>query len=167
MSTRSDLPASKSASRSVELTILMPCLNEAETVATCVNKARGFLNRTGIEGEIVVADNGSSDGSPELARKAGARVVHIAKRGYGNALIGGIDAAHGRFVIMADADDSYDFSQLDAFVAALRASDAGSLRYCQLIHRATKIQSWLTQPTHASFSKPIKRSTDPPIPHRC
>jgi glycosyltransferase involved in cell wall biosynthesis len=107
----------------VELTILMPCLNEAETVATCVHKARGFLERTGIEGEVLVADNGSSDGSPELAREAGARVVHIPDRGYGSALIGGIDAAQGRFVIMADADDSYDFSQLDAFVDGLRAGN--------------------------------------------
>jgi glycosyltransferase involved in cell wall biosynthesis len=67
--------------RSVELTILMPCLNEAETVATCVHKARGFLERTGIEGEVLVADNGSTDGSPALAREAGARVVHIAQKG--------------------------------------------------------------------------------------
>jgi hypothetical protein len=104
----------------MELTILMPCLNEAETVATCVRKARSFLTRTGIEGEVLVADNGSSDGSPQLARDAGARVVEISKKGYGNALIGGIDAATGRYVIMADADDSYDFSQLDAFVDGLR-----------------------------------------------
>jgi glycosyltransferase involved in cell wall biosynthesis len=107
----------------VELTILMPCLDEAETVATCVHKARSFLDRTGIDGEVVVADNGSTDGSPELAREAGARVLHIVDKGYGNALIGGIDAARGRFVIMADADDSYDFSQLDAFVDGLRAGD--------------------------------------------
>jgi hypothetical protein len=107
----------------MELTILMPCLNEAETVATCVRKARSFLTRTGIEGEVLVADNGSSDGSPQLARDAGARVVEISKKGYGNALIGGIDAATGRFVIMADADDSYDFSQLDAFVEGLRAGN--------------------------------------------
>lgn len=108
----------------MELTILMPCLNEAETVATCVLKARGFLERTGIEGEVLVADNGSTDGSPDLARQAGARVVAIPKKGYGNALIGGIDAACGRFVIMADADDSYDFSQLDAFVEGLRAGNS-------------------------------------------
>jgi glycosyltransferase involved in cell wall biosynthesis len=107
--------------RSVELTILMPCLNEAETVATCVHKARGFLERTGIEGEVLVADNGSTDGSPALAREAGARVVHIAEKGYGSALRGGMDAAAGRLLIMADADDSYDFSQLDAFVDGLRA----------------------------------------------
>ena len=123
MLTRSDLPAPTSARRSVELTILMPCLDEAATVATCIDKAQGFLSRTGIEGEILVADNGSSDGSRELARKAGARVVHIPQRGYGNALLGGIEAARGRFVIMADADGSYDLSQLDEFVAALRAGN--------------------------------------------
>jgi glycosyltransferase involved in cell wall biosynthesis len=109
--------------RALELTILMPCLNEAETVATCVYKARGFLKRRGIEGEVLVADNGSSDGSAELAREAGARVVQIAAKGYGSALLGGIGASHGRFVIMADADDSYDFSQLDAFIDGLRAGN--------------------------------------------
>src|ERR1700722_20374415 len=98
----------------------MPCLDEAETITACVHKARDFLHRTGIEGEVVVADNGSSDGSRDLAREAGARVVQIANKGYGNALIGGIDASHGRYVIMGDADDSYDFSRLDAFVARLR-----------------------------------------------
>jgi hypothetical protein len=108
----------------LELTILMPCLNEAETVATCIRKARGFLERSGLAGEVLVADNGSTDGSIELARRAGARVVRIAHRGYGNALLGGIRAAQGRFVIMADADDSYDFSQLDLFVERLRAGNS-------------------------------------------
>jgi glycosyltransferase involved in cell wall biosynthesis len=107
----------------LELTILMPCLNEVETIATCIHKARDFLDRTGIEGEVVVADNASTDGSPDLARAAGARVVCIADKGYGNALIGGICAAQGRFVIMADADNSYDFSQLGAFVESLRAGN--------------------------------------------
>lgn len=104
----------------VELTILMPCLDEAETLATCIGKARNFLDRTGISGEIVIADNGSTDGSPEIAENLGARVVHIAQRGYGAALAGGIQAARGRYIIMGDADDSYDFSRLDAFVAQLR-----------------------------------------------
>jgi len=107
----------------LELTVLMPCLNEAETVATCVAKAAAFLERTGIQGEVLVADNGSSDGSAELARGAGARLVHVAQKGYGSALLGGLQAARGRYVIMADADDSYDFSQLDAFVASLRAGN--------------------------------------------
>jgi glycosyltransferase involved in cell wall biosynthesis len=119
----SDLMAPEQASRPLELTILLPCLNEAETVATCVRKARGFLERNWIDGEVLVADNGSSDGSPELAREAGARVVRIAQKGYGSALIGGMNAARGRFVIMGDADDSYDFSQLDAFVEGLRAGN--------------------------------------------
>jgi glycosyltransferase involved in cell wall biosynthesis len=101
----------------------MPCLNEAETVATCVRKARGFLERLTIDGEVLVADNGSTDGSQKLAVDAGARVVPVAQKGYGNALMGGINAACGRFVIMADADDSYDFSQLDAFVDGLRAGN--------------------------------------------
>jgi len=108
-------------SHELEVTILMPCLNEAETVATCVRKARGFLHRTGTVGEVLVADNGSTDGSPELAHEAGARVIQIAAKGYGSALIGGLQAAKGRFVIMGDADDSYDFSRLDAFVDSLRA----------------------------------------------
>jgi len=107
--------------RSCELTILMPCLNEAETLATCVTKARGFLERSGIDGEVLIADNGSTDGSPDIATTLGARVAHVEERGYGAALLGGIRAAHGRFVIMADADDSYDFSRLDGFVEKLRA----------------------------------------------
>jgi glycosyltransferase involved in cell wall biosynthesis len=107
----------------LELTILMPCLNEAETIASCVRKARAFLDRTGIAGEVLIADNGSTDGSVELARESGARVARITDKGYGNALLGGIRAAHGRFVIMGDADDSYDFSQLDLFVERLRADN--------------------------------------------
>jgi glycosyltransferase involved in cell wall biosynthesis len=104
----------------VELTILMPCLNEAETLAVCIQKARNFLERTGTNGEIVIADNGSTDGSQAIAEELGARVVPIPVRGYGAALIGGIRAARGRYVIMGDSDDSYDFSALDNFVAELR-----------------------------------------------
>ncbi len=105
----------------MELTVLMPCLNEAETVETCVAKAAGFLREHGIDGEVLVADNGSTDGSQRLAEQAGARVVPVAEKGYGNALMGGIVAARGRYVIMADADDSYDFTALMPFVDALRA----------------------------------------------
>ncbi|MEI9964056.1 MAG: glycosyltransferase family 2 protein [Caulobacteraceae bacterium] len=98
----------------------MPCLNEAETVAVCVAKAVGFLERTGVKGEVLVADNGSTDGSQALAEAAGARVVGVLDKGYGAALIGGIHAARGRYVIMGDADDSYDFERLDGLLEALR-----------------------------------------------
>ena len=108
-------------SADTELTILMPCLNEAETLAVCIRKAQDYLIRSGVAGEVVIADNGSTDGSQAIAEGLGARVVPVAQRGYGAALGAGIAAAHGRFVIMGDSDDSYDFSQLDAFVAALRA----------------------------------------------
>jgi glycosyltransferase involved in cell wall biosynthesis len=103
-----------------ELTILMPCLDEATTLASCIRKARAFLLRFGIDGEVVIADNGSTDGSQVIAEAADARVVSISERGYGSALRGGIRAARGRYVIMGDSDDSYDFSQLDAFVTKLR-----------------------------------------------
>lgn len=106
-----------------ELTILMPCLNEAETIERCIVKANGFLARAGIRGEVVVADNGSTDGSQALAEALGARVVPVSARGYGAALIGGIRAARGAYVIMGDSDDSYDFSALEGFVERLRAGD--------------------------------------------
>ncbi len=104
----------------LELTILMPCLNEAETLAACIGRAKEFLARTGIEGEVLVADNGSTDGSHEIALDSGARLVEAPRRGYGAALASGIAAARGRYVIMGDADLSYDFGRLDAFVEALR-----------------------------------------------
>ena len=104
----------------LELTVVMPCLNEADTLATCIDKARHALESQGIVGEIVVADNGSTDGSPQIAEAHGARVVPVAERGYGNALMGGIAAARGRFIIMGDADDSYDFGEIPKFVAELR-----------------------------------------------
>jgi hypothetical protein len=107
-------------SRDVELTILMPCLNEAETIAACIDKAHGFLARSGVAGEILIADNGSSDGSVEYALARGARVIAVTERGYGAALRAGIAAARGRYVIMGDADDSYDFSRLELFLTRLR-----------------------------------------------
>jgi hypothetical protein len=103
-----------------ELTILMPCLNEARTLPACIGKASAFLQAHGIEGEVLVADNGSTDGSQALAASLGARVIAVAERGYGSALRAGIAAARGRFVVMGDSDDSYDFSGLAAFVAELR-----------------------------------------------
>ncbi len=115
-------PASRppEAPPEIELTILMPCLNEAETLERCIVKARGYLLRSGVVGEVVIADNGSTDGSQMIAASHGARVVAVAERGYGSALIAGIRAARGRYVIMGDSDDSYDFSALDLFVARLR-----------------------------------------------
>jgi hypothetical protein len=104
----------------VELSVVLPCLNEAETLETCVRKARTSIAHLGIPGEVIVADNGSTDGSQDIARRSGARVVDIPVRGYGAALQGGIEAARGQFVIMADADDSYDLSGLEPFVAKLR-----------------------------------------------
>ena len=115
--TRSDIAP---AERSVELSIVMPCLNEAETLAICINKAQRFLHEHGIIGEIIVADNGSTDGSQEIARYCGGRVVPVEPPGYGSALMGGIAAARGKYVIMGDADDSYDFSRLMPFLIKLR-----------------------------------------------
>jgi glycosyltransferase involved in cell wall biosynthesis len=109
-----------SAALALELTILMPCLNEAETIEVCVRKAMGFLTRSGVAGEVLIADNGSTDGSQGLAEALGARVVPVPTKGYGAALIGGINAARGRFVIMGDADDSYDFENLEGMVETLR-----------------------------------------------
>jgi glycosyltransferase involved in cell wall biosynthesis len=108
------------AADALELTILMPCLNEAETLAACIQKAQRFLKGAGIAGEVLVADNGSTDGSRQIANAMGARVVPVARKGYGAALLGGISAARGRYIVMGDADDSYDFSSLDAFVERLR-----------------------------------------------
>jgi glycosyltransferase involved in cell wall biosynthesis len=103
-----------------EVSIVMPCLNEARTVGTCVAKALAYLELHQVEGEVIVADNGSTDGSQEIAASLGARVVPVASRGYGNALRAGIGAARGRFVIMGDSDDSYDFSNLQPFIDNLR-----------------------------------------------
>ena len=105
----------------MELTILMPCLNEAETIEVCVRKAKEFLEQSGVAGEVLIADNGSTDGSQELAVAAGARVVQVRDRGYGAALLGGIRAASGRYVVMGDADDSYDFSRLGPYLEKLRS----------------------------------------------
>jgi len=103
-----------------ELSVVMPCLDEARTLATCIRKAQASFERLGISGEVVIADNGSTDGSQAIAEELGARVVPVAQRGYGAALMGGIAAARGRWVIMGDADDSYDFSDLEPFVTRLR-----------------------------------------------
>lgn len=104
----------------LELSVVMPCLNEAETLGICVRKAQTAMREHGIRGEVIVADNGSEDASVEIAEGLGARVVHVRERGYGNALMGGIAAARGRFILMGDADDSYDFLELPRYVDRLR-----------------------------------------------
>lgn len=104
----------------IDLTIVMPCLNEAETLASCIEKARRGLTKAGVAGEILIADNGSTDGSVAIVEKLGARIVHVAEKGYGSALRGGIEAAHGKWILMGDADDSYDFSDIEGFIGKLR-----------------------------------------------
>ncbi|MFY9611129.1 MAG: glycosyltransferase family 2 protein [Blastocatellia bacterium] len=104
----------------VELSVVMPCLNEADTLETCIEKAQRAMRENNIVGEVIVADNGSTDGSRQIAQLGGARVVPVTARGYGNALMGGIAAARGRFIIMGDADDSYDFLEIPSFVEKLR-----------------------------------------------
>src|ERR1700726_694593 len=103
-----------------ELSIVMPCLNEAQTVGTCVQKALAYLEMYNVPGEVIVADNGSTDGSQAIAAGYGARVVAVAAKGYGNALRAGIEAARGRFVLMGDSDDSYGFLTLQPFLEMLR-----------------------------------------------
>lgn len=103
-----------------EVSVVLPCLDEAKTIAHCVRDARSCLRTMGVVHEVVVADNGSADGSPRFAADAGARVVHVTQRGYGSAILGGIAASRGRFIIIADADDSYDLSSVEPFVLRLR-----------------------------------------------
>jgi len=111
------------AADGLEVSVILPCLNEAETMQTCVTKAVTTMQRLGLRGEVVVVDNGSTDGSPEIATRAGARVVHERQRGYGSALMRGADEARAPFIIMADADDSYDLTDLERFVDGLRAGN--------------------------------------------
>lgn len=104
----------------VEISIVLPCLNEEKTLGTCIRKAEGFLARHNLRGEVVVADNGSTDRSVEIAQSLGARVVHIPEKGYGSALRGGFAAAQGKYILMADSDDSYDLEHLEPFLEKLR-----------------------------------------------
>src|SRR2546423_1884431 len=113
-------PIALSVPDGLELSVVMPCLNEAETLGTCIEKALRAMESQGIVGEVVIADNGSTDGSQEIARARGVRVVPVSERGYGAALMGGIGAARGRYVIMGDADDSYDFGEVPRILDKLR-----------------------------------------------
>ena len=112
--------SSKAEKHSIEVSVVMPCLNEAETLAICIRKAQRFIVDNAIAGEVIIADNGSTDGSQEIARRLNARVVNVSNKGYGSALRGGIAAARGKYIIMGDADDSYDFANLNPFIQKLR-----------------------------------------------
>jgi glycosyltransferase involved in cell wall biosynthesis len=138
----------------MELSIVMPCLNEADTIAACVGKALRSLAALGVEGEVIVADNGSTDGSPELAAAAGARVVPVSARGYGSALMGGIEAARGRFILMGDADDSYDFAAIEPFLAKLR--DGWELvQGCRLPGGGGRVLPGAMPPLHRWVGNPL------------
>src|SRR5262249_25578001 len=143
--------ASEPRASGIELSVVMPCLNEAETLESCIAKAQKAFREANVVGEIVVADNGSSDGSQELAARMGARVVPVAARGYGSALMGGIAAAAGKYVVMGDADDSYDFTHIPRFLERMRAG-------ADLVmgnRFAGGIQPHAMPPLHQYFGNPL------------
>ena len=137
--------------KKITLSILMPCLNEARTLGTCIAKAKRYLSRQNFAGEVVVADNGSTDGSQEIAESLGARVVPVCERGYGNALMAGIKSARGKYVIMGDSDDSYDFESLESFVEQL---EAGYDLVCGN-RFAGGIKAGAMPPLHRYFGNPL------------
>lgn len=139
---------------SVELTILLPCLNEAATLGACVRAARRGIAEAGVTAEIVVADNGSTDGSQEIAKSEGARVIPVAARGYGHALRAGIAGARGRWVLMGDADASYDFASAPRFVAALRAG-ADFVMGCRLPAGGGQIEPGAMPWKHRWIGNPV------------
>jgi glycosyltransferase involved in cell wall biosynthesis len=137
---------------SVELSVVMPCLNE-DTIAVCVRKALQGLAEAVVAGEVIVADNGSTDGSPEIARAHGARVVHAEAKGYGNALMAGIEAARGRYIVMGDADESYDFGDLPKFVEQLRQG-VGLVQGCRLPSGGGTVAPGAMPALHRWFGNP-------------
>jgi glycosyltransferase involved in cell wall biosynthesis len=159
-------PETQSRMASVpEVSVVIPCLNEADTLQACIEVAQRTMREHGIEGEVVVADNGSTDGSPEIARAAGARVVDVPRRGYGAALMGGIAAARGEYVIMGDADLSYDFAEIPNFVARLRQGD-DLVQGCRLPAGRGRIMPgampflhrWLGNPMFSALARILFRS---------
>ncbi|HZS57736.1 MAG TPA: glycosyltransferase family 2 protein [Gemmatimonadaceae bacterium] len=138
----------------IEVSVVMPCLNEAETVGECVARARAALSAHGIDGEVLVADNGSTDGSQAIATAAGARVVPVTARGYGNALMGGIAAAEGKYVVMGDADMSYDFGELPRFLTKLRNGDE-LVQGCRLESGGGTVLPGAMPPLHRFWGNPM------------
>jgi len=142
------------ASRDIELSVVMPCLNEGDTLSTCIDKAWSAMQQHGIRGEIIVADNGSTDESAAIAREMGARVVHVVERGYGNALMAGIAAAQGKYILMGDADDSYDFRDIPKFVDKLRAG-ADVVQGCRLPTGGGKVMPGAMPFSHRWLGNPM------------
>jgi glycosyltransferase involved in cell wall biosynthesis len=138
----------------VELSIVMPCLNEGETLESCILKAQRALKAGDIRGEIILADNGSSDNSLEIAQRLGVRVVHVAARGYGNALMGGFAAAHGKYILMGDADDSYDFGDAPRFLDKLREG-YDLVQGCRLPSGGGTIMNGAMPFSHRWFGNPV------------
>jgi glycosyl transferase family 2 len=138
----------------MEVSVVIPCLNEVETVGTCVAKAHAALAGHGIDGEVIVADNGSTDGSQAAATAAGATIVPVTDRGYGSALMGGIAAARGRYVLMGDADDSYDFGELPRFLESLRAG-AELVQGCRLESGGGTVSPGAMPPLHRWWGNPM------------
>lgn len=138
----------------IELTVVLPCLNEAETLAACIEKARVGIERSGVRGQILVADNGSEDDSVHIAEKLGARVIHVKKKGYGNALCGGIQAASGNWIVMGDADESYDFPEIDRFVKRFREGFE-LITGCRLPRGGGKILPGAMLFTHCWLGNPL------------
>jgi glycosyltransferase involved in cell wall biosynthesis len=138
----------------IDLTIVMPCLNEADTLGACIEKARLGIERSGVRGEILVADNGSKDDSVQIAERLGARVIHVKEKGYGNALRGGIRAASGKWIVMGDADESYDFSETDRFVKKFQEGFE-LVAGCRLPRGGGKIQPGAMPFTHRWFGNPL------------
>jgi glycosyltransferase involved in cell wall biosynthesis len=138
----------------IEISIVIPCLNEVDTVATCVRKAVSWLTTRAINGEVILSDNGSTDGSIESAERAGARIVQVSRRGYGSALMKGIECACGKYVIMGDADDSYDFSRLDGFIERLR-SGSDIVQGCRLPSGGGKVMPKAMPLLHRWWGNPM------------
>jgi glycosyltransferase involved in cell wall biosynthesis len=138
----------------IEASVVMPCLNEAETLGACIEKAQRAFRDANISGEVIVADNGSTDGSQAIAERMGARVIPVRERGYGNALMGGIASARGRFVIMGDADDSYDFLEIPRFVEKLREG-YDLVQGCRLPAGGGRVMPGAMPPLHRYWGNPM------------
>ncbi len=138
----------------IELSVIIPCLNEAETLGACIEKAQRAIRANQIIGEVIVADNGSTDGSQEIAKKASAWLVRVAAKGYGSALMGGIEAAHGKFIVMGDADGSYDFGEIPRFVDKLREG-YDLVQGCRLPSGGGKVMPGAMRPLHRWIGNPL------------